>query len=401
MVKATADEILQCQFSKWYHVFERDTIKSKIVELNQEFVVYLKEDGVILPKSVQMPRGMDDQLSDDEDVTEVSDEDSYGENEWDFTSINVEMQNALECLKGEVFIKLNWSAPSDASWMMGGNVKCKSLSDIYLLLKSSDRVMFDLEKMFDDCENPLQTAPETYTLVIRKWANLIPSMEFRVFVSGKQIIGMCQRDSSTYYPFLAFEKAKISQAVRKFFGEVIQTSFPLDSYTVDLYIDKKGRVWIIDFNVFGSPTSAVLFDWEELVINALYRRKTQSQVAVSSDSSSDSDSDSNSDSYSNRYSNSNNNINTSNDNHIYNFTGTATGKPACQGSALVVEDAVDADSTTVNATDFCIEFRLVNSITEELPSSAGAYRGPIDVHMSSDFPKFFDICKQQNKHADT
>jgi hypothetical protein len=35
---------------------------------------------------------------------------------------------------------------------------------------------------------------------------------------------------------------------------------------LDLYIDKKNRVWIIDFDEFGSshPVNPLLFTWEEL-----------------------------------------------------------------------------------------------------------------------------------------
>ena len=34
---------------------------------------------------------------------------------------------------------------------------------------------------------------------------------------------------------------------------------------LDVYLDKKNRIWIIDFNVFGEPTSALLFEWTELL----------------------------------------------------------------------------------------------------------------------------------------
>ena len=128
-MKAPAEAILQCQFSNWYPMFERNTIKSRIIELSQDFIDYLKEDGVILPSSIEVPLGTEDQLSDDEDVSEVRDGEAEMK-ERDFTSIEAEMQSAITSLKGEVFLKLNWSAPIDASWMVGGSVKCKSLYDI-------------------------------------------------------------------------------------------------------------------------------------------------------------------------------------------------------------------------------------------------------------------------------
>ncbi len=33
---------------------------------------------------------------------------------------------------------------------------------------------------------------------------------------------------------------------------------------MDVYVDKKDRVWLLDFSVFGGRTAALLFDWEEL-----------------------------------------------------------------------------------------------------------------------------------------
>ena len=228
-MKAPAEAILQCQFSNWYPMFERNTIKSRIIELSQDFIDYLKEDGVILPSSIEVPLGTEDQLSDDEDVSEVRDGEAEMK-ERDFTSIEVEMQSAITSLKGEVFLKLNWSAPIDASWMVGGSVKCKSLYDIYLLLKASDRVMFDLEKMFEECES---TEPPSfpYTLVIRKWANLLPSMEFRLFIFQKQLVGICQRKCDTYYSFLSIEQEqeRLLELMVQFYRNTIQNSFALDS----------------------------------------------------------------------------------------------------------------------------------------------------------------------------
>lgn len=33
---------------------------------------------------------------------------------------------------------------------------------------------------------------------------------------------------------------------------------------MDVYIDKKDRVWVIDVNCFGLPSSSLLFEWGEL-----------------------------------------------------------------------------------------------------------------------------------------
>lgn len=33
---------------------------------------------------------------------------------------------------------------------------------------------------------------------------------------------------------------------------------------MDIYVDKKQRVWLLDFGVFGSSTDPLLFSWDEL-----------------------------------------------------------------------------------------------------------------------------------------
>lgn len=32
---------------------------------------------------------------------------------------------------------------------------------------------------------------------------------------------------------------------------------------MDVYVDKRGRVWLVDFNVFAPVTDALLFSWAD------------------------------------------------------------------------------------------------------------------------------------------
>lgn len=32
---------------------------------------------------------------------------------------------------------------------------------------------------------------------------------------------------------------------------------------MDVYIDRKSRIWVIDVNPFGAPTSSLMFEWED------------------------------------------------------------------------------------------------------------------------------------------
>lgn len=55
--------------------------------------------------------------------------------------------------------------------------------------------------------------------------------------------------------------------IQKFFHTYVQKKIAagrLHRYVLDLYVDSQERSWIIDFNVWGSRTDGLLFDWEEL-----------------------------------------------------------------------------------------------------------------------------------------
>lgn len=80
---------------------------------------------------------------------------------------------------------------------IGNTLKCFSPSEVYLLLKGSDKIARDLinpiasnftkEDNISDIEDPnFNITPE---LILRQWGNLVPSMEFRCFVKNNKLIG--------------------------------------------------------------------------------------------------------------------------------------------------------------------------------------------------------------------
>jgi hypothetical protein len=202
------------------------------------------------------------------------------------------MEDAIRLLGGAVIPKLNWSSPKDAVWMNGGTLECRRAGDIFLLLKSSDFIAHDLQQLqLEATKNetdaqqqepdPQQPQPQSDRrkqdrlflrpqLALRKWANLHPSQEFRCFCRNRHLVGICQRHHTEYYPHLANDdnqiRSTIRQAIVIFFRTVLLacSAFPLDSYVFDVYVDRKHKVWLVDFNVWGPTTDPLLFTWEEL-----------------------------------------------------------------------------------------------------------------------------------------
>jgi len=193
-----------CEFKYWYRLFSKYSMKSHILELpfdissndsssssninlHHEFGVYLKQDGIILPN--------------DHLASQITDTDAFIHKET-FEFISSHVSEAMKQFREKddtsicYFMKTNWSCPSDAKWILTGQcLKCYNLEDMYTVLKASDRVLYDLEllRLRNEAVVASGGVPSPLTIVTRKWANFNPSMEFRCFVRGKELIGelMC------------------------------------------------------------------------------------------------------------------------------------------------------------------------------------------------------------------
>ena len=284
-IKPTRKQVDNCQFTSWFNLqgLKKVTFRSITIPIPEDFVVYLNEDGVILPK---VPEGTSVSPFDPRYVRETNADDwaeeSYDESEDEgeaaatakhFPEFEAKIVKAIEKLGGKVFVKTNWSSPKDAVWV-SGTLKCQSAGEIFLLLKSSDFVSFDLEHAYDECceestEGEIirnaSKRPEQFFLVLRKWCNLFPSQEFRCFVKDRQLIATSQRDPTKFYNFLPSSVSTYSPLISEFFETSIKPAFLDNNFSFDVYIDRKHRVWLQDFNVFSRATDALLFSWAELL----------------------------------------------------------------------------------------------------------------------------------------
>lgn len=136
----------------------------------------------------------------------------------------------------------------DATWVISSKtLRCNSLEDVYLLLKSSDKISRDLSsaKKNNDEENLLKPC-----LVMKRWEEIDPSTEFRCFVQNKELVGMlkvfcksqidvinyfqlffpgiCQRDISKYHAYIEHDKYNIQRDIKTLFDEKIKDHFPLN-----------------------------------------------------------------------------------------------------------------------------------------------------------------------------
>ncbi|KAH8668343.1 D123-domain-containing protein [Xylariales sp. PMI_506] len=283
----TRDHILHCSYDYWFPKYRASCIKSRIIPLTPEFVEYIREDGITLAD--------EDDQDDEDDIEwegptstsrvfpEEVDSDSESEDEAPaplppnkrFPELHQTIKDKISEVGGAAAPKLNWTSPKDASWISPhqNTVKCTSPNDIYLLLKSSNFVTYDLEHAFDDC-TPISgastTNPPTFNpvLVLRSFFNPHTALEFRCFVKYRNLVGICQRDLK-YYEFLMDLRPSIVAKISQFFNHKLRYTFPEGSFAFDVYIpegedEPLGRVRLIDINAWAPHTDSLLFGWDEL-----------------------------------------------------------------------------------------------------------------------------------------
>lgn len=285
-IDVSREQIINCSFSSWYPKYQKHVPKAHIIKpLPQAFIDYLSSDGIELPNdghyAVNVGNG-DDEYSDwSEDENELNESDDeeeeirpkrQGNGVDTFNQFKDIHEDIKEYIKknGPVTPKLNWSAPRDANWILATNTtKCENASDVYLLLKSSNYITHDLSSAFDEVEQAESSDDQKsteleYELILRKWFNINPALEFRCFVKNRRIVGVTQRDLN-FYDYLDSLSGKIRELIDDFFDEVLAETFPDEDFVFDIYLPRPfDRVWLIDINPFARKTDSLLFTWHEL-----------------------------------------------------------------------------------------------------------------------------------------
>jgi hypothetical protein len=300
--------ILNCSYHSWHPRYRTITPKARLVPLTAPFLAYLRSDGIILPDDDDStPVAWSDEDSGIESATDNPDDSSDEEGEdiaAEWRDVHQAIKSTIAELDGKVVPKLNWSAPKDATWISATNsMECREPSEIYLLLKSSDFITHDLEHAFDDCDESDPDPDIPYHLVLRKYVQLNPSLEYRCFVRNRQLIALCQRDLN-HFEFLIEMKDRFRDKIQDFFDKSLRDTFPDENFAFDVYIPPPhNRVWLIDVNPWAQRTDPLLFSWLELltmtvpeqnepkVVSIPLNGNTQLAEATPEDDGSESDSD--------------------------------------------------------------------------------------------------------------
>ncbi|KAL1863740.1 hypothetical protein Plec18170_000578 [Paecilomyces lecythidis] len=268
----THSHILHCSYHFWHPLYRTITPKARLIPLSDPFLSYLRQDGIVLPPEDNARPGLADDDSGIYSFSEASeDEDEEDDPSAEWREIHSQIRATIAELGGKVTPKLNWSAPKDATWIAATNdLQCQSPNDIYLLLKSSDFVTHDLEHAFDDCVPDVEaSSPEPpqvpYHLILRKYVNFNPSLEFRCFVRNRTLLCICQRDLN-HFDFLFPLRDTLRSRIQSFFDEKLKDTFPDPNFVFDVYIPPPHeRVWLIDVNPWAVRTDPLLFSWMEIL----------------------------------------------------------------------------------------------------------------------------------------
>uniref|UniRef100_A0A8D1VRA2 Translation initiation factor eIF2 assembly protein n=1 Tax=Sus scrofa TaxID=9823 RepID=A0A8D1VRA2_PIG len=236
------EHVLHCQFSAWYPLFRSLTIKSVILPLPQNVKDYLLDDGTLVVSGREDPPARSQPDSDDEaeEIQWSDDENTATLTAPEFPEFTTKVQEAINSLGGSVFPKLNWSAPRDAYWIaMNSSLKCKTLSDIFLLFKSSDFITRDFTQPFIHCTDDSPDPCMEYEVRLPYDLDKVDNPRWGCIESCSLFLSISQRDYTQYYDHISKQKEEICRCIQDFFKKHIQYKFLDEDFVFDIYRDSR------------------------------------------------------------------------------------------------------------------------------------------------------------------
>lgn len=249
----TATESFNFQPTSWVPKFRSITSRTRFVDLPSEFLATVLTGAVYTAPAIPGETATETQIEWSDGTVDVV-QTASTDMERDPSGVEAQIEEYISELGGAVCPKFGQTCPVDATWAnFHRSTKCTSADDVLTLLKSSERVMSAIPSR------------ESTVLALRKWADLDDRMEFRCFIAGDVLVGVCQRtaESSVEYSDEDMDGI-VSQITSWFEVQIAETFDGPDWYVMDVYIDRRRRIWVIDFALWGDTTDGLLFEWEEL-----------------------------------------------------------------------------------------------------------------------------------------
>lgn len=233
------EEIIQkCSFDKWYPILRDDTIRSKIIELPDDFKEFLLFHEFII-------------------------EDGK------FKDLEKRVNDAIDELGGVAFPKLNFTAPTDSNWIgFGKSIEVRSFKDLVYVFKASTRMLIDIT-----CPFNVQNVEIKPIIVLKKWFNYKVNREFRIFMRDSEHFFVSSRNISVPY-YLTQEEVR--EGAQTMVNLISQKIHPY-RIIIDFYISPKMRPHVIDIAPWTDVTSPLLYSWSELELLA------QTEVRLTTD----------------------------------------------------------------------------------------------------------------------
>lgn len=261
------DVVLACT-EVWAPLLEGLAIECSVIDIDQDFVDYLNEDGLDGGGLVMGRRD-----SDSDSDWEYDGPDSYPTGSTlaeRFPVLNTRVEEAIGGFGGFAFPKLSWSAPTDAEWVRGPDgMKCRNLDEITVLLKASDFAQFDLQRLaIPESQRQLVPLPK---LILKPFIEPFhETLEFRCFVRGGTLRALCPRHLTGHLPFLydmMYGQEQGLEELRRFIDDQVMrrlSSGDYDKVVIDVYKHRK-RYVVVDLAPWDEElTDPLLYTWEEL-----------------------------------------------------------------------------------------------------------------------------------------
>lgn len=198
-----------------------------------------------------------------------------------------QVEEAIEALGGAAFVRISTLSPKDAvKWQ---SEKLKGLLEAELegaaagdedaeiiainmacclacrvtngaeamdLLIRSDRVDRHLATRREEEGDELSV-----NIVIRKWLDFRPELEFRGFVYDRQLTAVTHYYKFCFVREAVEKKEAIAQQIRSFYEEKLRDTIPASTYAIDFALLPDGQLIVVELNPFAPNTSPGLFDW--------------------------------------------------------------------------------------------------------------------------------------------